>query len=63
MKTIYFLRTRFDDSEPWSEPEPFRSRKARDNAASQARIIGGIRTHSYEERMKKEAAEELLANA
>lgn len=58
MKTVYALRIRMDDKDPWSEPDYFRTRKQRDRAASTNRIIGGIRTHSYEE---KKTPEELAA--
>ncbi len=57
MKTVYCLRTRLDDSQPWGEPEYFRTRKLRDSAASVCRIMGGIRTHSFEEKVNAEALE------
>ncbi len=55
MKTVYVLRIRPDDSSPWGEPEYYRTRRERDRTASINRIVGGIRTHSYEE--KKEPNE------
>lgn len=61
MKTAYCLRTRINDSEEWSAPEYFRTRKQRDSAASVCRIVGGFRTHSYEEKVKAEAIEEPLS--
>lgn len=45
----FMLRTRLNDEDEWSEPQAFRTRRERDKAGSFARIIGGIRTHSYEE--------------
>ena len=54
MKTIYMLRIRFSDNEDWGEPEAFKTRKRRDHCASTNRIIGGIRTHSYEEKISDE---------
>ena len=60
MKTIYVLRIRADESEPWSEPEYYRRRKERDRIASMNRILGGIRTHSYEEKKPLEEIEELF---
>lgn len=50
-KTVYALRVRRADSEPWSEPGYYRSRKERERDASMNRIYGGIRTHSYEVKM------------
>ncbi len=60
-KTVYCLRTRDNDSEDWRAPEYFRTRKERDDAAATCRIIGSFRTHSYEEKVSAEAAEELLS--
>ena len=44
----YMLRTRLDDESAWSEAEEYPTRGQRDKAARLARVIGGIRTHSYE---------------
>jgi hypothetical protein len=52
-KLKYYLRSRLNDQEPWSAPDVFDTRKARDEAAAMARIYGGIRTHSYEERERE----------
>lgn len=54
-KTVYCLRVRPDDNSDWSEPEYFDSRKERDKVAAKSRILGGIRTHSYQEKVKPEA--------
>lgn len=59
MKTVYVLRIRPDDNSEWGEPEYYRSRKERDRTASVNRIIGGIRTHSYEEKKTVEEAASL----
>ena len=61
MKTIYFLRTRLDESEPWNEPEVFATRKERNDTEKMVRCLGGIRTHSYEKKVGKEQAEALIA--
>ena len=50
-KLVYRLRLRGSDGDTWGEPETFTTRKQRDTAASYARIIGGYRTYSYEERV------------
>jgi len=60
-KTFYMLRVRMSSTEQWSEPEQFLTRRARNAAASFARVIGGIHTHSYEER--RAVAEEASTNA
>lgn len=60
LKTVYVLRVRRNDSEPWSQPSYYRSRKERDADARMNRIIGGIRTHSYEEKMTLERYEEIV---
>lgn len=59
MKIIYALRIRPDDNSEWSEPEYYRTRKERDRTASVNRIIGGIRTHSYEEKKTPDEVEAL----
>lgn len=51
-KTIYYLRIRASDKEPWGEPEIFSTKKERDMAAKIARIIAGFRVYSYEEKNK-----------
>lgn len=59
LKTVYALRVRPDDESPWSEPFYFRTRRQRDRDASLNRVIGGIRTHSYEEKKTPEEIDEL----
>lgn len=49
-KLFYMLRVRLADGDPWFEPEEFQTRKQRDTAAAFARVLVGMRTHSYEER-------------
>ena len=46
--TVYMLRTRLTDNAKWSEPKEFATRKERDTVAAECRILGGMRTHSYE---------------
>lgn len=54
-REVYVLRVRLDDSQPWSEPAYYATRKERDKEAAMNRIISGIRTHSYEEkRLRRE---------
>lgn len=60
MKTVYVLRVRPSDSVVWSEPEYYRTRKERDREAAVNRVLGGIRTHSYEEKKTPEEIEALF---
>lgn len=59
-KTVYVLKTRFTDDEPWSEPGYYRTRKERDKDAAMNRAFGGIRTHSYEEKKTPEEYAQLF---
>jgi hypothetical protein len=59
MKTVYVLRLRANESEPWGEPMYYHKRKDRDNDARTNRILCGIRTHSYEEKKTPEEIERL----
>jgi len=59
LKTVYALRIRPDDNSVWGEPEYYRTRKERDRTESMNRIIGGIRTHSYEEKKTPDEVESL----
>lgn len=54
MKTVYVLRIRQCDDEPWGEPEYYRTRRERDETERLNRCLGGIRTHSYEEKKTSE---------
>lgn len=60
MKTVYVLRIREIDNEPWSEPEYYRTRKERNETERINRCLGGIRTHSYEEKKTEEEIERLF---
>lgn len=60
MKTVYVLQIRPDESHPWGEPEYYQTRKERDETERINRIIGGIRTHSYQEKKTLEEIEELF---
>lgn len=61
MKTVYVLRIRPDDNSEWGEPEYYRTRRERDRTAYVNRIIGGIRTHSYEEKKAPKQIAELFS--
>lgn len=61
MKTVYVLRVRSDGRSPWGEPEYYRTRRERDRYASVNRIIGGIRTHSYQEKKSLAEVEQLFS--
>lgn len=50
LRTVYCLRIRGDDQELWGQPTRYFSRKERNNDEKMCRIIGGMRTHSYDER-------------
>ena len=60
MRTIYVLKVRQDDSSPWSEPTYYRTKKERDDTERLNRILGGIRTHSYNEKKTPEELEEIF---
>lgn len=59
MPTVYCLRIRYSDSDPWSEPDYYRTRKERNDTERINRCLGGIRTHSYEEKKTKEEIDQL----
>jgi len=59
-KTIYGLKIRFKDNEEWSNTTWFKTRKERDRTASVNRIIGGLRTYSFQERKPVEEIEETI---
>lgn len=60
MRTVYVFRIRADESEPWGEPEYYRTRKERNDMERMNRCLGGIRTHSYEEKKTAEEVEQLF---
>lgn len=60
MKTVYCLRVRLDDQSEWSEPEYYKTRRERDRTGATNRILGGIRTHSFEEKKTPEQISELF---
>lgn len=62
LKTVYVLRVRPDDSLPWSEPEYYQTRKERDRVAAMNRVLGGIRTHSYNEKKTFEEVNQLFGD-
>lgn len=45
----FMLRLRLDDGAEWGRATAYATRNARDKAAAFARIIGGLRTHSWTE--------------
>lgn len=59
LKTVYVLRVRPDDDSQWGEPEYYSRRKDRDEAERLNRCLGGIRTHSYNEKKTSEEIDEL----
>jgi hypothetical protein len=58
-KTVYCLRIRASDSEPWGEPTLYATRKARDYDEKMCRIMGGMRVHSYTEKKTTEELESI----
>lgn len=60
MKTVYVLKVRGNDKEPWGDLAYYRGRSERDSDERANRCLGGLRTHSYEEKKTAEEAEELL---
>lgn len=60
MKTVYCLRIRPDDKSDWGEPQYYRLKSKRDTDAAFVRIIGGMRTFSYQEKKTDEEAKLLL---
>lgn len=61
-KRVFVIRTRLSDNDEWSPPQYFKTAKQRDKVGSLNRIIGGIRTHSFEERKTVEEIESLWFN-
>jgi hypothetical protein len=47
MKTVYCLRVRDSDSEPWGETAYYLNRKKRDEAEVYNRCLGGFRRRSF----------------
>lgn len=60
LKTVFCLRIRGDETQSWSEPEYYRTRKERDEVARFNRVLAGIRTYSYQEKKTVDELEELL---
>lgn len=60
MKTVYVLRIREDKSQPWGEPNYYRTRKERDDTERINRCLGGIRTHAYEEKKPLQEIDQLF---
>lgn len=60
LKTVYCLRVRMDDESHWGEPEYYRTKRERDRVASMNRVLGGIRTHSFQERKPTEEVERIF---
>lgn len=58
-KTVYVLRIRYTDSEPWGAPGYYRKKKDRDYDEKFNRCLGGVRTHAYEEKKTEEEISEL----
>lgn len=58
MKKIYGIRTRLDDDQPWSDPVYYLTKKTRDKIGSMNRVLAGIRTHSFEEKVTETEAYE-----
>lgn len=50
MKTAYCLTIRLNDDVPWGETEYYRTRKERDHDERYNRCLGGLRTHSFQEK-------------
>lgn len=59
MKTVYCLKIRVDESQPWGPASYFRKRKDRDEAEMMNRCLGLFRTHSYEEKKPREEIDDL----
>lgn len=54
------MRVRMSDFDEWSEVGYFLTRKERDKVGAMNRILGGIRTHSFEEKKSKEEIESIF---
>lgn len=54
------MRVRFDDNDKWSETQYFKTKGRRDKVGAINRIIGGIRTHSFEETKTEAEIEEIF---
>lgn len=60
MKKVYCMRVKLSESDEWSDVEYFRTRKERDTSGSMNRILGGVRTYSFEEMKSKEEIESIF---
>lgn len=65
---MHALRVRLQDSEPWSAPRFYRSKRERDKEEQKLRILLGVRTHAWtetkreqEERLQREAEEDVMS--
>lgn len=56
-KTVFAISTKMTDADNWTEPSYFKKKSARDKCGAMNRIIGGIRTHSYDHKMTVEEFE------
>lgn len=59
--TVFVLRVRDTDDDPWGEPVYYRTRRERDREASVNRVLGGIRAHSYQEKKTIEEVEQIFS--
>lgn len=59
-KKVYVLRTRLADNDSWSEPMYYETKKRRDKDGAMNRIIGGIRTWSYDEKKTLDEIEQIF---
>lgn len=59
-KTVYCLRIRHSDADGWSETEYYRTRADRDHIERLNRCLGGIRTHSFQEKKTQEEISDLF---
>jgi hypothetical protein len=60
-KIFYGLKTRLTDEDKWSEPIFFKTARERNGVAAVNRIIGGIRTYSFEEMKTLDEIEEKIS--
>jgi hypothetical protein len=54
------MRTRENEQSEWSKPDYYKTRKKRDDNERMCRILGGLRTHSYEEKVTQERFSEIF---
>jgi hypothetical protein len=59
MKTVYCIKVRMSDSDPWGPTLYYREEKRRDKYGAECRIIAGFRTYSFTEQKTAEEIKQI----